>query len=1247
MRPLIAIVVACGCGSADKAQLDRVEPALVTNLVDVEASVHGERLFATAVVDLDDRPATVDRTWSVKVGDRDVATTWIDPEQLAIVVPAGFTPGVYDVVATSPAGEQAILPAGLTIAAEPVGLALAIEDAPGGGNPVSGTFEAGSSVSLFAAVRDRANRFIANVDVAWTLSAPIGTLATVAAPSTTLVATRAGSARVIATRAGAALIAETGDLVVIASTATTASIEDAPGGTGAVIGDRSGLTTDASAGLAAFAIARDTHGNFVANLDATWSLTGITGVLPAAPTSQVSVDFTTPGTGILHATTNLGDAQTGSLDVGAGRAAQLVIVPATTTVSADAAPFTFTATGLDGDGNPTQDLGALTWTIASGSISSLAATGTFDPQLVGSGTIRVTSSHGATAISDAITVTPGAAATLAITPPSLTIDADAAPVAFAAAATDSDGNATANLGTLTWSISSGPITTMSAAGVFDPGAAGSGTIRVASSLGISNTAPVTVTPGRAASLAVSPPTADVVQGASPITFSVAATDADGNATSNLGTISWAIASGPIAQLDATGTLVPTTPGIGTVRATSSHGATGVSGAIRVRRAATLVASLAAPASLLVTEASVATLTVTNIGESAAANVTPCTATTIGSGGIALGAPAPTSFEIPAGGSATIDWPITATAAGTVRIAACASGIDATTNATVLSNTSTRDVTIKQPVVLVSTIGIPDMLGANQQFAVTLQVTNTGPATATAVAPSALVIGGTGAAALVSAPSGGVSIAGGASASFTFTYATTALGTLHLSGNATGTDSVTVQPVASPVTQSNTASIVETLLVAGDPFGDGTEFAYVAGYRGRVYLGPSRTGDRAVRVLPDGSGLESLDFSFAADTIGNRSTNASTPPYRSIGFTGCARDTSACGPDDENGRGLFAAGTIAGTEWLVIGGSRSGDLDYVYMTTDTDATLDFRFVDVSTLLGGNTRSFSALHAHADRLYMGFPDDGGTRPYLMALHTMPPEPGLDATNADALDIKADDFPGWQQTPVEIVDAVGDLNSLLYVANRGGLMASVVTRPDDSGSSGDWAVATPNAAAFTAKNSRSTTKLADLLPTDRAFPQFASFGGQLYVGRNTTTGPQLWGCDPALGADALRCEPGDWRLVAANSTGDPLLTQFDNASLTSITLVTATPTHLYVGFDSANGAQVFRTANPSATSRDDFTGQLGCPAAQHPATCAGIGGAGVGTPADTRILDGKALTFGSSSAVWLTVGDGTTALALVVIP
>ena len=158
---------------------------------------------------------------------------------------------------------------------------------------------------------------------------------------------------------------------------------------------------------------------------------------------------------------------------------------------------------------------------------------------------------------------------------------------------------------------------------------------------------------------------------------------------------------------------------------------------------------------------------------------------------------------------------------------------------------------------------------------------------------------------------------------------------------------------------------------------------------------------------------------------------------------------------------------------------------------------------------------------------------------------------------------------------------------------------------------------------------------------------FGGRLFAGRNTTTGPQLWSCDPAAGANPTRCEPGDWQLVAANSAGDPLLTQFNDAALTTISMVVATPTELYVGFDGASGVHVFRTANPAASTRADFVGQAGCSAAQHPASCAGLGGAGLGDAGDTRIFDAKLITANGITAPWVSLGDGTAPVGLVVIP
>ena len=74
----------------------------------------------------------------------------------------------------------------------------------------------------------------------------------------------------------------------------------------------------------------------------------------------------------------------------------------------------------------------------------------------------------------------------------------------------------------------------------------------------------------------------------------------------------------------------------------------------------------------------------------------------------------------------------------------------------------------------------------------------------------------------------------------------------------------------------------------------------------------------------------------------------------------------------------------------------------------------------------------------------------------------------------------------------------------------------------------------------------------------------------------------------------------------------------------MVAATADYLYVGFDSPSGARIMRTSNPSATSQADFERDYG--------------GVGLGNVANTRILDGKALTAGGVTAVWLTVaGSG----------
>ncbi len=1261
LRWYVSLVVIAGCGtSVDDPQLTAIAPSVVSALVATPAVVTGSALDARAHLDLDGTgAASVDRGWRISIDDLAIADPlWVDPQTIDVALPRGLAIGVHDVIATSPDGRVLVLPHALTVSGDPVGLALAIEDAPGGaGHPVAGTLTAGDQLTAFAVVRDAQQMFVEDVAVDWGTSAAIGTLAGGSGTSVTLTAMHAGTGELTAHQAGAMLDGHSGELVVVAGAATHIAIEDAAGGTGAAIGDRTGLTTDADGGLAAYAIARDGFENFTADAPVAWALTGVTGSLPVTDLAMAAVDFATPGTGVLHAMhATLGAAATGSLAVAAGRAATLAISPSTQALSADAPPFAFSATAVDGDGNPTTNLGTLAWAVASGPITTLdPATGVLDPHAAGTGAISVASSWGPTATSGAITIAPGAAASVVVSPPALTLSADAAPVPFTAAITDADGNATSP-GTLTWSIASGPISTLApATGVFDPHAAGTGTIAATTANGITGTATVTVTPGRAATLAIAPPTLVVSQGGAPVPFATTATDADGNPTTDLGTIAWSIASGPITAIGAaTGVLQPTTPGIGAIAATSSYGASATTGAIQILSAAALAASLTVPAQVSVGQTFSVAMQVTDAGQDAVANAIACPLAIGGTGTATIAAsPAPVA-SIASGGTATFTWTVTATAAGTLAFTTCANASDAVTAAAITAPASGATTALVPPQ-LAATLAVPSLLGRGASFTVTMVVTNSGQATATGVAPSALTTTGTGAVTLASAPAGGASIGPGGNATFQWTYQATAVGSLALHGNATGTDAVSNAMVATPATDSNTAEIVEADLAATDPFGDGTAFAFVAGYRGEVYLGPSRAGTATVRVMPDASDPESLAFAFPRDTTGNSSANTSTP-YASIGALGCTHDTAACGPDNEDERGLFASVTLGGAEWLIASGAEAGqNASYLEMTTATTSPLAFRYVDLSGFVtAGGTYGASALGVVGNRLYVGTAGSNAGRSQLIAVTTQPAAPGLDAGGGDATDMQLENLGAWANgANPSNVDAIANVGGLAYVANKNAWVradvASPAPMPDQCllccllGCEVDWIDITPSAAAYGAKTSRATTKGGQLEPPDRAVPQIVTFGGHVFAARNTTAGPQLWSCSPV----SSKCNAGDWILVAPNSSGDTQLTQLDDPGLTSVTMLAATAAYLYVGFDSAAGVQIFRTANPAATTRADFEGQNGCSAATHPATCQGYGGTGLGDAANTRIFDGRALTFGTTSAVWLAIGDGVNPVSLVMLP
>lgn len=635
---------------------------------------------------------------------------------------------------------------------------------------------------------------------------------------------------------------------------------------------------------------------------------------------------------------------------------------------------------------------------------------------------------------------------------------------------------------------------------------------------------------------------------------------------------------------------------------------------------------------------------TAVGVGAAISLSPLSS--------AIAGPAPQALDVPGGGTATVERTVTAVALGTATFVATIAGTDATDGRAVAGSAPAQALVIERPAELVATLAIPATLTIGL-FTATMTVENVGDAAAHGVLPGALALqpGSTAATSLVAAPTDPVSVPGGGSATFTWSYRAETFGTLQLTGAAAGADA-NDGGARSAGALSAVATVREgARVIASNPFLDGSPFAFVTGHGGQIYVGPNRTGSALARMDVDGGSLEPLTLSFPRDAVGtNTHDNSPTPPapYRSIGHTGCQTDsdTDACGPDNEDGRGLLTSVAFGGEEWLVLGGARSGgDLDYVYLSRGTASPLEFRYTDLSSALGGNTRGISAALASGDRLYLGFPDNGGNRPYGLALLAPPGSPGLDAVLGNhVLELNLGDAfktTGGSYASVAMVDTIAELGGRIYFFNNVGCIVSTIPAP----STKDHFVSCspPLSAAYDPRQSIEPVRQFDLEPRERAWPQAVVWRGRLHAIRNTYAGPQLWACDPAGGTNPITCEPADWRLVAADAAN---LTRFGHSTATAATLLVATPNHLYMGLDDGvRGVHVFRTS-VDRPALSDFTGREGCTAGT--AGCQGIGGDGFGEPGTlVRIFDAKAIpTAAGPTDVYLTAGDGSAAVRVVLV-
>jgi hypothetical protein len=559
--------------------------------------------------------------------------------------------------------------------------------------------------------------------------------------------------------------------------------------------------------------------------------------------------------------------------------------------------------------------------------------------------------------------------------------------------------------------------------------------------------------------------------------------------------------------------------------------------------------------------------------------------------------------------------------------------------------------------------------------------------------------------------GPTTIAGGASQTYVWNLqATQSTGPVAFSAAASGADAISNAAVASPAANASAAIVapVQPLPVPAFPGTPSTSFAYVFGYGNKLWLGPAGDGSGAVSLASDGTAPATVAFQLEVDnaSLAYQARNPAwaisappslVPPATTVGYTGCTQGTKACGPDNENGRGLFFSATLNNTEWMGLTGARDTlGARFLYLTTPSfpipsAGKLAFAYDNLRNGVNDTTLVATAAYAFSDRLWIGYSDKGNsgaapvTGPVLHQLLNLPSAPpGIDANSGsgvDLVDLHAEYMPyvgrnggppnpsGSLALPVTI-DSLASFGlasgQALYLANNGGWLRSTSGAPGPCTAPGvcaDWVAISPNApgaspaaaATYASECSLPSLKVRDLEPADKAVPYIVPFGGRLFLARNTykgnpgcnnTTfvlGPQLWSCAPT--GPNQQCNPGDWSLVAPNVLPlDVGLTQMRDVNNTAITLLAAAGGYLYVGFNNASsspaGVQIYRTANPAAATQADFTGQNGCPAGG--SGCAGIGGNGLGQGV-TRIFDGRAISFPGGTAIYLTAGTGTSPVGL----
>lgn len=224
--------------------------------------------------------------------------------------------------------------------------------------------------------------------------------------------------------------------------------------------------------------------------------------------------------------------------------------------------LTFSASALDSGMQPVP-AATFTWSVAAGATAGVsidAMTGVLTAS--SPGTALVQAASGGVVGTAAVTVIPGAPASVTLSPPTVAATAGATQQ-FTAVVKDAQGNAIPNAA-LTWTADSSIGTISPITGLFSATTAGMGQVTATAGT-VSGSAVVTVSPGAPVSVTVSPPTATLTAGGTQ-QFTAVVKDAQGNVISGAA-VAWSADASAGTIGSATGLLTASASGMGKVTAT--------------------------------------------------------------------------------------------------------------------------------------------------------------------------------------------------------------------------------------------------------------------------------------------------------------------------------------------------------------------------------------------------------------------------------------------------------------------------------------------------------------------------------------------------------------------------------------------------------------------------------------------------------------------------------------------------------